>query len=439
MIIIKNGCLVDPKNNIDEICTLVIKDDKVFDVIKGRFKDSELEDKIKSIVGVKEADLEVIDAENKYVFPGIIDLHVHLREPGFEHKETIKTGSMAAARGGITTICPMPNTKPAIDSPQMVKWLMDKAKEESPVNIIPVGAVTKGQEGLEVTDIAGMVKAGALAISEDGKSVMDSAVYAKAMEIAAKEGIVVLAHCEDKNLVRGGVANAGAFADSIGVKGITNQVEDIIAARDILLAKETGAKLHLCHCSTKDSVEMVRLANEDGIKVTAEVCPHHFILTTEDIPGDDANFKMNPPLREKEDVESLKEGLYSGIMSCISTDHAPHSTEEKALGFAKAPFGITGLETSFALSYTNLVKNGKMSFSELIKRMSLNPANVLGIDKGHLGKGAAADLVIADIDTEYTINAEDFMSMGKNTPFNNVKVYGIIDKTFVSGKVVYSR
>lgn len=430
MIIIKNGHVVDPMNNIDEISTVVIKDGKIENVLKG---DASIEDVVSGV-----SDYEIIDATGKYIFPGFIDLHVHLREPGFEHKETIKTGSMAAARGGFTTICPMPNTKPTTDSPQMVKWIMDKAKEVSPVNIVPVGAVTLGQEGTTVTDIEGMVKEGALAISEDGKSVMDSGVYAQAMKEAARLGIVVLAHCEDKNLVRGGVANASAFAEKIGVNGITNQVEDIIVARDILLAKETGAKLHLCHCSTKDSVKMVELAKEEGLPVTAEVCPHHFTLTTEDIPCDDANYKMNPPLREREDVDALKEGLYSGIMGCISTDHAPHSADEKALGFAKAPFGITGLETAFALSYTELVKKGKLSLLELADRMSTTPAKVLGIDKGHLSVGAVADLVVCDIDTEYAINSEEFVSMGKNTPFNNYKVYGTIEKTLVSGKVVYS-
>ena len=431
MIIIKNGHVVDPKNNIDEISTIVIKDGKIENVLKG---DASLEDVVSDV-----SDYEIIDATGKYIFPGFIDLHVHLREPGFEHKETIKTGSMAAARGGFTTICPMPNTKPTTDSPQMVKWIMDKAKEVSPVNIVPVGAVTLGQEGTTVTDIEGMVKEGALAISEDGKSVMDSGVYAQAMKEAARLGIVVLAHCEDKNLVRGGVANASAFAEKIGVNGITNQVEDIIVARDILLAKETGAKLHLCHCSTRDSVKMVELAKEDGLPVTAEVCPHHFTLTTEDIPCDDANYKMNPPLREREDVDALKEGLYSGTMGCISTDHAPHSADEKSLGFAKAPFGITGLETAFALSYTELVKKGKLSLLELADRMSTTPAKVLGIDKGHLSVGAVADLVVCDIDTEYAINSEEFVSMGKNTPFNNYKVYGTIEKTLVSGKVVYDR
>lgn len=430
MMIIKNGHVVDPKNNIDKVCSLVIKDDKIVSVLEEGVA---LEDAVEDI-----AAYEVIDAYGKYVFPGFIDLHVHLREPGFEHKETIKTGTMAAARGGFTTICPMPNTKPATDSPEMVKWIMDKAKEVSPVNVVPVGAVTIGQEGTTVTDIEGMVKEGALAISEDGKSVMDSAVYAKAMKEAARLGIVVLAHCEDKNLVRGGVANASAFADRIGVNGITNQVEDIIVARDILLAKETGAKLHLCHCSTKDSVKMVELAREEGLPVTAEVCPHHFTLTTDDIPCDDANYKMNPPLREKEDVETLKEGIYSGVMGCISTDHAPHSAEEKALGFAKAPFGITGLETAFALSYTELVKKGSLSLLELADRMSTTPAKVLGIDKGHLSVGAVADIAIVDIDTEYAINSDEFVSMGKNTPFNNYKVYGRINKTIVSGKVVYS-
>lgn len=427
ILIIKNGHVVDPDNNVDDIATLIIRDGIIESVVMdGKEVDESCADKI-------------IDANGKYVLPGLIDLHVHLREPGFEYKETIKTGAMAAAAGGFTTICPMPNTNPVIDSPDMVKYIMDKAKDESKVNIVPVGAVTVGQRGNEPTSVIQMVKESAGAISEDGKSVMNSAVYAKSMKMAKEAGIPVLAHCEDKNLVRAGALNEGEKSKELGVNGITNQVEDIIVARDILLAKETGAKLHLCHCSTADSVRMVKEAKEEGIRVTAEVCPHHFILCDEDIPGDDANYKMNPPLRSKADVNALLCGLRDNVMDVISTDHAPHSKEEKQKSIANAPFGIVGIETSFALSYTYLVKAGWLTMRQLVEKMSTNPAKVLGISKGTLGEGKVADITIVDLNDEYVIDPDKFLSKGKNTPFGGYKVNGSICYTIVNGNVVYSR
>lgn len=425
--LIKNGWVVDPANDIDGIAHIVIKDNQIQDVITE--SDSCVCDDMDKI----------IDAGGCMVFPGLIDLHVHLREPGFEYKETIKSGSMAAAKGGFTTICPMPNTNPAIDSKEMVEFIMNKAKEESPVHIIPVGAVTLGQIGDEVTDVEAMKAAGAGAISEDGKSVMNSKVYEEGMLRAKAAGIPVFAHCEDKNLVKQGALNESNKSKELGVNGISNAVEDIIVARDILLAKQTGAKLHLCHCSTKDSVVMIEQAKAQGIDVTGEVCPHHFILCDEDIPGDDANYKMNPPLRGKEDVKALLEGLKDGIMDVISTDHAPHSKEEKERTIAKAPFGIVGLETSFALSYTYLVKTGYLTISQLIEKMSYNPAKVLGIEKGTLGKGCVADITIVNVIDEYEIKASEFVSKGKNTPFDGYKVYGQVMATIVDGEVVYEK
>lgn len=344
---------------------------------------------------------------------------------------------MAAARGGYTSICPMPNTRPVIDSPEMVRWLKDKALNEAPVNIWPVGAVTKGQMGKELADIAGMARAGAVAISEDGKSVMDTRLYKEAMAEAKKAGLTVLAHCEDKMLVGQGALNDGPAARRLGVPGIGNDVEDIIAARDIILAKATGCRLHLCHCSTKDSVAMVKAAKADGIAVTAEVCPHHFVLTQDDIPGDDANYKMNPPLRAQEDKDALVEGLSEGIMEAISTDHAPHSAEEKARGIAKAPFGIVGSETAISLTMTYLVHTGKLTPYEMVKRMSYIPAQIIGIDRGSLAEGKTADITIVRPDEEYVIHAQDFASKGKNTPFEGFKVRGRVVKTIVGGKVVF--
>lgn len=380
---------------------------------------------------------QVIDASGKYVMPGFIDLHVHFREPGFEYKETIKTGAMSSAKGGYTSVCPMPNTNPAIDSKEMVEWVKEKERTDSVVHILPVGAVTKGQEGVEVTDMKGMKEAGAVAVSEDGKSVMDILVYVEGMKEAAKNNLVVMAHCEDKQLVRGGVINAGKRAEELGLKGITNSVEDVITARDIFLANETGAQLHLCHCSTKDSVSLVKMAKDAGYKVSGEVCPHHFTLADEDIPCDDANYKMNPPLRSRRDVQALKEGLRDGIMDVISTDHAPHSAEEKAKSMAQAPFGIVGEETAFALTVTELVEQGYLTKMQLVEKMSYNPARILGIEKGRLEPGKAADIVIADFDETYTIDTSTFVSKGKNTPFNGKQVKGRVYQTLVDGKIVY--
>ena len=420
--VIKKGHVLNPSTNLDGIYDVAIEDGVISEVAEQISEDG--------------AD-EVIWAEGKYVMPGFIDLHVHFREPGFEYKETIETGSKAAARGGYTSVCPMPNTKPAIDSREMIEWINHKAEEVSLVHILPVGAVTKGQSGSELTDMKSMAEAGAKAVSEDGKSVMDILVYTEGMKEAAKNGLVVLAHCEDKDLVRGGVMNAGERAKKLGMKGITNAVEDVITARDIFLAQETGAQLHLCHCSTKDSVALIKMAKEAGYKVTGEVCPHHFALADADIPCDDSNYKMNPPLRSREDVQALKDGLKHGIMDVISTDHAPHSAEEKAKSIAESPFGIVGLETAFALTVTELVEQGYLTKMQLVEKMSYNPAKIIGVDKGQIVPGKAADLVIADFDESYQIDVNKFASKGKNTPFHGKRVKGRIYKTIVDGKVVY--
>ena len=368
--------------------------------------------------------------------PGFIDLHVHLREPGFEYKETIETGSKAAARGGVTSICPMPNTKPVIDSPESVKDLLKRA-DCSPVHILPIGACTIGQEGKKIADIEGMKDAGIVALSEDGKSVMDSALFRKLLKEAARLDLPMFSHCEDKALVEGGVMNKGKKSEELGLPGITNSVEDVIVARDIIMSKEAGNRLHLCHCSTADSVVLVEMAKKQGLPVSAEVCPHHFTMSDDEITEDNGRFKMNPPLRNRADVDALKEGLKTGIMEVISTDHAPHGKEEKDQSMLKAPFGIVGLETSFALGYTELVDKGVLTLSQLVEKMSVNPAKVLGIDKGNLAPGKAADIVIADITKEYKIDSSKFVSKGKNTPFDGKKVKGRVITTIVDGKIVY--
>ena len=361
-----------------------------------------------------------------------------MSEAGLTYKEDIETGSKAAAKGGFTTVCCMPNTKPVVDNVETVKYIIEKGEKTGLTNVLPVGAVTKNMAGVEITDVEELKKAGICAISEDGKSVMNSGVYRKAMKNAAKANVPVLAHCEDINLVEGGVINLGDKSSELGVKGISNAVEDVIAMRDIMLAKETGATLHLCHCSTKDSVEMVKRAKEEGIKVTAEVCPHHFSMCSDDITSNDGNFKMNPPLRAREDMEALIKGLQDDIMDVISTDHAPHSAEEKAKDLEHAPFGIVGLETSVALTVTNLVKKGYLTPMQMAAKMSYNPAKVLGIPKGTLDEGKIADITIINPDKEYTIDVNTFESKGKNTPFDGYKVSGEVEYTILNGKVVYS-
>ena len=423
-ILIRGGYVVDP----------LTKKEGCFDVLVEGDRIKKVEENIEV-----QAD-KVIDASGCYVMPGFIDLHVHFRDPGLEYKETLETGGKAAVHGGVTTVCAMPNTKPVIDTAEKVADVHARAAVESLTHVIQLGAVTVGQAGSELADIEGMAREGCHAISEDGKSVMNASLYRKGMKLAKEAGISVFAHCEDITMVEGGVMNADANMERLGLKGITNSVEDVIVARDILLAKETGVRLHLCHCSTADSVKMVKLAKEEGLPVTAEVCPHHFILTSDDILEDNGRYKMNPPLRSKEDVEALKQGLKEGIMEVIATDHAPHAEEEKNKSMAKAAFGIVGLETSAALTYTALVKTGVISVMDMAEKMSYNPAKILGLtEKGSISEDKIADIVIFDPKKTYKIDKNTFASKGKNTPFDGYEVTGEVAYTLVDGKVVYER
>lgn len=421
-ILIKNGRIIDPDSKMDQVAELLIEDDKIAQV------GEKLEEK---------AD-RIIDAKGCFVMPGLIDMHVHLRDPGLTYKEDIVTGAQAAARGGVTTVLAMPNTKPVMDDPSRVAYVKHKAKEFAVINVLQVGAITKGMKGEELSDIEGMVKMGIPAISEDGKSVMNTQLYKEAMEIAKELDIPVLAHCEDIDMVNGGCMNEDEKSKEFGLPGISNAVEDCIVARDIILSRDTGCHLHLCHCSTEAGAMMLKRAKEEGISVTGEVCPHHFTLTTDDMVRNDTNYKMNPPLRRKRDVEALRQGLKDDVFDVISTDHAPHSREEKGQSMLRAPFGIVGLETSVALTITELVDTGWLTPMQMAEKMSYNPAKILKLeDKGSLRPGKTADVVIIDPEEEYVIDVNTFASKGKNSPFHGRKVKGKVKMTICGGAVVY--
>lgn len=421
--LIRNGRVIDPASGKDGIYDILVEGGTIAGVDAS----------------IPKGDNDIIDAAGCFVMPGLVDLHVHFREPGFEYKETIKTGSMAAAHGGVTTVFPMPNTKPVIDSVDMYDKVQTIIDRDAVVNVHQVASVTLRQQGETPVDVAALKKAGCIAISEDGKSVMNSQVYREAMKAAAAEDVLVMAHCEDKNLVNSGALNEGVASRRYHVNGITNAVEDVIVARDILLSKETGCRLHLCHCSTADSVKLIKAAKDEGLKVTGEVCPHHFMLCDEDIIEDNADYKMNPPLRSRADMEAVREGLRNGTMDVISTDHAPHSAEEKAKPIGAAPFGITGIETSLCLTYTGLVLTGILTPMQMVEKMSYNPAKIAGIDRGTLLPGRPADIIIVNVDDEIVIDRNNFVSKGHNTPFDGYKVKGIVEYTIVGGKIVYKR
>lgn len=380
---------------------------------------------------------KVIDATGKHVLAGLIDMHVHLREPGFEGKEDIESGSKAAVAGGFTQICCMPNTNPVCDNAVVVAYIKNRAQQVGLLKIHPIGSITKCEEGAALSETGKMKEAGAVAISDDGKSVMDSNIMRLAMEYASGFGIKCLCHCEDINLVDGGVVNEGYNSTLTGLKGSLRAAEDIMIARDICLAESLGVPVHICHVSTYSGVEIIRSAKLRGVKVTAETCPHYFALTDDIITTFDTNTKVNPPVRQEMDRLAIIEGLKDGTLDCIVTDHAPHSAKDKAVEYNLAAFGMSGLETSFALSYTYLVKSGKIPLVKLSRLMSANPAQILNLDGGEIKEGAAADLTVVDLNKKWTVNGEKFLSKGKNTPFNGFEVYGAVEYTIVDGAVKY--
>lgn len=417
--IIKNGSVVFPGGV--KKCDVLVEDGKIAEVGENI-----------------SCDCEILDAEGLHVFPGLIDMHVHLREPGFEGKEDIESGSKAAVAGGFTQICCMPNTNPVNDNAVVTTYIKYRSEQVNLCKVHPIGSITKGEKGEELAEIGKMASAGAVAISDDGRSVMDSKIMRLAMEYANGFNIKCLCHCEDANLVDGGVVNEGLNSTITGLKGSIRAAEDIMIAREICLSESLGIPVHICHVSTYSGVELIRSAKARGVKVTAESCPHYFWLTDDIITGFDTYTKVNPPIREERDRQAIIDGLKDGTLDCIVTDHAPHAKKDKQVEYSLAAFGISGIETSFSLSYTKLVKEGDMSLPELAEKMSAAPARILNLEGGEIKAGAPADITIADLAAKYVIDGEKFISKGKNTPFNGTEVYGKIAYTIVGGDVKYS-
>jgi dihydroorotase len=378
----------------------------------------------------------IVSAKGRLVVPGFVDLHVHFREPGFEYKETIQSGAASAVAGGFTTVCCMPNTNPVNDNQAITEFMLERARAAGLANVLPIGAITKGSEGKELAEIGDLRRAGCVAISDDGKPVMNSLVMRRAMEYALAFDIPVVDHCEDLHLAEGGCMNEGLISTELGLPGIPAAAEDVMVARNVALAELTGARLHLAHISTVGSVRMVREAKARGIKVTAEACPHHFTLTEEVVRGFNTLAKMNPPLRTWQDVQAIKEGLRDGTIDVIATDHAPHATQEKQQGFTEAPFGIVGLETAFSLTLA-LVEEGILSLESAIEKLSTAPARAFGLQKGTLAVGADADVAIIDPQAHWEIDPAKFRSKSRNTPFAGWKVKGLVTATVVGGRVVF--
>lgn len=420
-ILIKNGHVIDPANGVDEVMDIFVQDGVISDI--GGCTD---------LAGLE---MEVIDASGMVVAPGLVDMHVHLREPGQEYKEDIETGTRAAVCGGVTSVACMPNTEPVCDNETVVRYIKERAKEVGYANVFPVGAISKGLEGKYLAEIGEMAFAGAVAVTDDGHPVENSGLMRRAIEYSGMFDVPVISHCEDMALGEGDM-NEGAVASEMGLRGISPAAEEVMAARDILVAEAVDGRVHIAHISTKGTVELVRNAKKRGVKVTCETCPHYFSLTDEACRGYNTNAKMNPPLRSAEDVEAIKEGLRDGTIDCIVTDHAPHHSDEKRCEFGYAKNGIIGLETSLGLGIKNLVKTGVLSMSELIEKMSKNPSEILGISKGSLGVGRSADIVIFNPDKSWTVDVEKLHSKSKNTPFGGFELYGKPEYVLVGGDIV---
>lgn len=419
-LLIKNGRVIDPANRIDERLDLFVSEGKIAKV--GRTGTIKLDN------------AHVIEAGGMLVVPGLIDMHVHLREPGFEYKETVQTGAAAARAGGFTAICCMPNTKPVNDNRAVTEFILSQAARAACVNVFPIGAITKSLSGEELAEMGELHGAGCIAVSDDGRPVMNAALMRRAMEYSKIFDIPVISHCEDTALSGRGVMNEGFTSTKLGLAGIPHAAEEVMVARDILLAELTGCRLHIAHVSASGSVRLIREAKARGVRVTAETCPHYFTLTEDAVRGYNTMAKMNPPLRTAEDVAAVKQGLKDGSIDAIATDHAPHALDEKAAEFDSAPFGIVGLETALGLSL-GLVQEGVLNHSDLIERLSLAPARILGLKKGTLSVGADADITIIDPGMRWRVNASDFKSRSRNTPFEGWDLTGKAIMTIVRGRM----
>ena len=420
MILLKNGRQINESNELVAV-DLLVKDGIIIEMTEC----------------IENTEAQVYDLAGKLVSPGLIDVHVHLREPGYERKETIETGTKAAARGGYTTIAAMANTIPVPDSMESVTYIEGLLQQSAQVRVFPYAAITLGERGQEIVDVEALSETSILGFSDDGRGIQEAGVMYQAMQRAKAVNKPIVAHCEDDSLLFGGYLHDGEYAKANGHRGILSVSESAQIARDIMLAQATGVHYHICHISTKESVELVRFAKAQGINATAEVSPHHLILCDTDIVNDDPNFKMNPPLRADADRIACVQGLLDGTIDVIATDHAPHHEDEKAWGIETAPFGIVGLETAFPLMYTTFVKTGKMTLKQLIDCMSTKPATIFNLPYGKLEVGAVADITIIDLDKEMEIDSTQFLSKGKNTPFNGYRVAGWPVMTLVGGKVVY--
>ncbi len=424
-ILIKGGRVIDPKSNFDDVVDIYIENG----VIADMERDLELEG-----LGIEE-----IDAGGMIVAPGLVDMHCHLRDPGQEYKEDIESGTKSAAMGGFTSVACMPNTSPVIDNAQIIEYIKSKAAQVGAVNVYPIGAISKGLKGEELAEIGEMKFAGAVGISDDGRPVTSSGLMRRAMEYAEMFDIAVISHCEDMGLVNDGSMNEGFMSTYLGLKGINRAAEEVMVARDIIIAESTNTAVHIAHVSTRGSVELVRQAKKRGVRVTCETCPHYFTLTEKACEGFNTNAKMNPPLRTEDDVEAIKEGLADGTIDAIATDHAPHHIDEKNCEFARAMNGIVGFETALGLAITYLVKPGVLTIQELLRKMSVNPADILGLNKGNLGVGRCADIVIFNPEERYTVHTAELHSKSKNSPYDGWELYGKPQYTIVNGSIVVNQ